>query len=130
RSRTAVDLPGSRRACVRPPPRRHRDSRCDWCNLSPVRLPDRLDVVTMGRRLRLAAALVAFAALAVVSAAAADPTPPVVTITQAPPAYSNQSTATFEFTVDDVQANVECWVDDAPFHTAPCASPYPTGTLP
>lgn len=84
------------------------------------------------RRNRIVAVLLALAALALAigsAASGAPPDPPVVTITQAPPAFSNQAAATFEFTVDDAQANVECWVDDQLVHRSPCASPYQTDTL-
>ena len=56
-----------------------------------------------------------------------DTTGPVVQITSAPPAVTNDTTATVAFTVDDPTATVTCKVDSGP--AGPCTSPFTTAPL-
>src|SRR5206468_3843179 len=54
-------------------------------------------------------------------ASPADTTPPDTTITAAPPARSNSSTASFSFTATEAGSSFACQLDSGAF--APCVSP-------
>src|SRR5206468_8180193 len=60
-------------------------------------------------------------------ASPADTTPPDTTITAAPPARSNSSTASFSFTATEAGSSFACQLDSGAF--APCVSPQSYSAL-
>ena len=73
------------------------------------------------QRFRLVVLLVLVGTFAFAASAGADPAPPVVTFTQAPPDPTNQTSATFTFTADQPNTTFKCSVDGA--EPTDCSSP-------